>query len=396
MLSRISKRLHFISEFSIPLILGVLAALYTANTQGGESYKALVDSDLVAGAFTIFGHTVSLHFLVNDILMVFFFGLAAAEIVHAVQPKGPLNPIRKALNPLLGTIGGVLGPISVYFLACDMMQVQSEIYKGWAIPTATDIALAWLVARLIFGAGHPAVAFLLLLAIADDAISLGIIAVFYPDAAYPVEPMGLLLVLAGVVVAFLLRALKVDNFWLYILFAGVPSWLGFIFAHLHPALALVPIVPFLRVASRESDAPSDTKKSSLPPLRAFMNVFTTPIAYGLFLFGFANAGVNFSQTDELTFIVFLSLFLGKIIGITGVSYLAHLFDFKLPTGMGVSSLLIVSMVAGIGLTVSLFVAGEAFVSPGLIASAKMGALFSVFIALPAFICARLIGIHRRS
>ena len=119
---------------------------------------------------------------------------------------------------------------------------------GWGIPTATDIALAWLVARIVFGANHPAVSFLLLLAVADDGLGLGIIAIFYPDPVNPVQPVFLLLVLMAVVVSYVLRAFGQKGFWVYLLLGGIPSWLGLYLAHLHPALALVAVVPFMPTA----------------------------------------------------------------------------------------------------------------------------------------------------
>ena len=82
------------------------------------------------------------------------------------------------------------------------------VANGWGIPTATDIALAWLVARVVFGRGHSAVSFLLLLAVADDGIGLGIIAVFYPDPNHPVQTIWLLLVAAGMGVAWGMRSVE--------------------------------------------------------------------------------------------------------------------------------------------------------------------------------------------
>ena len=88
---------------------------------------------------------------------------------------------RKALTPLIATAGGMIGPAGVYLLGALMLGSFAELARGWAIPTATDIAFSYLVGRLVFGAGHPAVMFLLLLAIADDAGGLVILAVFYPQ-----------------------------------------------------------------------------------------------------------------------------------------------------------------------------------------------------------------------
>ena len=132
--------------------------------------------------------------------------------------------------------------------AVDMPE-GTAVLRGWGIPTATDIALAWLVARLVFGNGHAAVGFLLLLAVADDAIGLGIIAIFYPTA--PPAPQWLGLVALGMLIAYGLNKKKVQSWYPYIFIAGTISWFGLFNAHLHPALALVPIVPFLPGPERD-------------------------------------------------------------------------------------------------------------------------------------------------
>ena len=89
----------------------------------------------------------------------------------------------------MATLGGVIGPAFVY-LALNHFIGSAELLRGWGIPTATDIAFAWLVARTVFGVDHPAISFLLLLAVADDGIGLAIIAVFYPDPLLPVALSG--------------------------------------------------------------------------------------------------------------------------------------------------------------------------------------------------------------
>ena len=161
--------------------------------------------------------------------MVFFFGVAAKEITESVLPGGALNPFPRAINPLMGTLGGVFGPVGVFFLLAILFYGGSDdfgaVANGWAIPTATDIALAWLVARVIFGNRHPAVNFLLLLAVADDAIGLVIIAVFYSTQ---VHPLWLLLTAGGMATAFAFRRLGVTWWPVYILIAGGMSWVGLV------------------------------------------------------------------------------------------------------------------------------------------------------------------------
>ena len=166
----------------------MIAGLVFANVDI-HAYEEMVDFHIFGDEAKIFGKSVTVHFLINEIFMVFFFGIATKEITESVLPGGALNPIRKALNPLMGTLGGVFGPAGTFFLLAWIFYGGSgdfgTVANGWGIPTATDIALAWLVARVIFGNGHPAINFLLLLAVADDAIGLGIIAVFYPDPDHP-------------------------------------------------------------------------------------------------------------------------------------------------------------------------------------------------------------------
>ncbi len=382
----IQKTIHLLSEFSIPLLLGVVLALAAANIFG-EDYTKLLHTAFLGDHVQFLGHPITFHFLINDIFMVFFFGIAAVEITQALRPGGSLNPVSRAINPLLGTIGGIVGPVGTYFLLCYMLDVEKEVYRGWGIPTATDIALAWLLARFVFGARHPAVAFLLLLAVVDDAIGLGIIAVFYPDPNHPVELPWLLLTLGGVLVAGCLRFWRVRNFWYYLILGGIPSWLGLLLAHLHPALALVVIVPFM---------PSDPsiKEKEATTLHDFEHFFKTPVDLGLFGFGLANAAVPLGSFSTLSWIVCFSLLGGKTLGITMFSYIGYLFGFALPKAMNLQSLILVSLIAGLGLTVALFVSGEAFTDPRLQEGAKMGALLSALVVVPALLGARLFRIKK--
>ena len=151
--------------------------------------------------------------------------------------------------PLLAAVGGMAGP-ALIFVGLAIASAQRELLPGWAIPCATDIAFSYLVARLIFGAKHPAIPFLLLLAIADDALGLAILAVFYPTGALrPLEFAVLLGIAVGI--ASVLRRRAHRSFWPYILGAGVVSWFAFFRGGLHPALALVPIIPFLPHAQQD-------------------------------------------------------------------------------------------------------------------------------------------------
>lgn len=396
----------FLQEFSIPLIGGVLVALAFANL-APEAYASIIGWEPVPG-FQLLGHAVTFQFLIDDIFMALFFGMAAKEITESVLPGGALNPIRNAINPLLATVGGVLGPVAVFFallhLTLGMGAFEgfdpSVLSRGWGVPTATDIALAWLVARAVFGAGHPAVNFLLLLAVADDAIGLVIIAVFYGDPAHPAQVEWLLLLFAGMALAFVLRRLRVPRWEPYIFVAGPLAWTGLALAHLHPAVALVAIVPFMPGPRRdtglfrendevdEDEAAGVKEHHAHSPLHLFEHQLKLFIDIGLFFFAFANAGVAFAGIGAMTWIILGSLVIGKVCGISLFGWLGSKIGFPLPPGMGLRQLVMAGFIAALGLTVALFVAAAAFTDPGLLGQAKMGALFSGFVGLVAILIAK--------
>jgi len=321
--------------------------------------------------------------------MVLFFGIVTVEITQSCLPGGSLNPISRAVNPLLGTLGGVLGPIAVYF-SLNTLFGSPELLRGWGIPTATDIALAWLFARMVFGANHPAVSYLLLLAVADDAVGLGIIAVFYPDPNLPAEPAWLMLIGLGMLSAYLLKQLKIQNYWPYLLLGGVMSWAGLYNAHLHPALALVFIVPFMPHAKKENKGFFEEDPSDRSTIQRFEHEWKVLVDFGLFMFGLANAGVEFSSVNTVTWIVLTSLIIGKTLGVFGFGWLATKLGFGLPRGMDLRELLVAGVIAGTGFTVALFVSGEAFTDPLIKGAAKMGAMFSIVSAAAGLIIAKIV------
>ena len=395
--------IDLIQDFSIPLIVGVFAGLAAANIDH-HLYEKLVDHRIFGDGAVLFGRHITVHFLINEIFMVFFFGIAAKEVTESVIPGGALNPIRRAINPIMGTLGGVVGPVGLFFLLVWAVYGRSQdfavVANGWGIPTATDIALAWLVARLVFGARHPAVSFLLLLAVADDAIGLGIIAVFYPNPELPVQPAWLLVTAAGMVAALALRRRNVVSWPMYILFGGVLSWIGLSKAAIEPALALVVIVPFLpgphqgtgtTAAEDFEDArhfeprPIESPGHGDSPLERFEATLKLPVTLGLFFFAFANAGVAFGAINELTYIILISLIVGKTVGISLFCLAARQVGFPLPAGMGVKHLVVAGVIGGLGLTVALFVAGKAYAGPPFQDPAKMGAVFSAGAALIAIL-----------
>ncbi len=379
-------RLNLLREFSVPLLAGVVLAVVWANLDPA-GYHSFNSTPLIGG--------LSFHFISNELFMVFFFGIAAVEITQSFLPGGDLNPVSNAVNPLLGTLGGVIGPVVVY-TCMNIVFGSAALNNGWGIPTATDIALAWLAARMIFGADHPAVSYLLLLAVTDDAIGMGIIAIFYPNPTMPFEPVWLLLIVLGMGIAWFMRRSNLRNYWLYLLIGGSLSWSGLYRAHLHPALALVFIIPFLPHAKKEHKHLFDEDRNDRTPLARFEHEWKVVVDFGLFMFSLSNAGVQFSNMGAVTWLVFVSLLAGKTIGIFGFGWFASRLGFGLPRGMKLVDLLTAGMIAGTGFTVALFVAGEAFTDPNIRGAAKMGAIFSLAAASLALVLAKITGVVKRT
>jgi Na+:H+ antiporter, NhaA family len=425
---------NFVTNYSILLILGAFIALGWANVDA-HSYHLLAEypiwfndllgvdihhwEHLLGADAAAFGHydthkVLTFHYLINDVLMAFFFAIAAKEVWEAViLKKGSLRG-KKAATPLFATAGGMLGPIAVYLgLALFLGPAKfGEVANGWAIPTATDIAFSYLVGRLVFGAAHPAVRFLLLLAIADDAGGLIILAIFYPSGA--LAPSWLLLSVAAAVSVFILfnwlprRLDRGDqsrakstwvretlSFWPYLL-AGAASWYGFAQSGLHPALGLLPIVPTLPHADRDFGIFSQAESYMHDLLNHSEHLLKHPVEVVLFFFGLLNAGVEFNAIAEPTWLVLCGLIIGKPFGVMLFGYIgAHVFKLGLPEGMKTSDLFVIGCVSAIGFTVSLFVATVAFDAGPVQDAAKMGALFSFGAVILSFVAGRLLRVEKQ-
>jgi NhaA family Na+:H+ antiporter len=268
-----------------------------------------------------------------------------------------------------------------------------NLARGWAIPCATDIAFSAMIARLIFPSGHPAIPFLLLLAIADDAAGLAILAVFYPSGALSFTALGSLMA-AALLLALWLRWRGVRSFWPYVIGPGALSWAALYLGGFHPALALVPVVPFMPHGQREHGSLDTRDDTQADTLTRFEHWWATPVQIVLLLFGFANAGVPFSQIGPGTWFVLVALLAGKPLGILLFTGAAHLAGAPLPPGLRTGDLLVVGIAASIGFTVSLFFATAAFPAGLALDETKMGALFSFAAAPLAVLAARMLRSRR--
>ena len=359
-----SRVLKFILDNSLLLLGGAMAGLVWAN--------------LALDSYTRFTH--ALHFFVNDIAMVFFFALVTKEVYEAMLPGGPLSERRQAAMPVLAAVGGMAVPAAIYALFVLWLGRADELMRGWAIPCATDIAFSYLAARVVFRAGHPAIPFLLLLAIADDVLGLIVLALFYPQGSVNFELLAGGLVLA-LLATLVLRRSGVANFWLYLLGPGLVSWLALYFGGLHPALAMVPIVPLMPHGRSDLKRFGTSPTIRLATMEHFEEWWRIPVQVILMMFGLVNAGVPLSSVGPVTAAVTISLLLGKPLGIVGATVLGEAFGLRRSSGLSYSGLIVMGVTAGIGFTVALFFTTASFPPGAVLDEAKMGALLS-FLAAP--------------
>lgn len=412
-MNRIWKRME---EYSLLLLLGAALALLWGNLDP-EGYHRLIEARIWTGGpvgapgADGTGRVLTVHFLVNDVLMALFFALAGKEVWEATAlPSGALRG-RGALTPLIATAGGMAGPVAVYLAGALLIGQFDALARGWAIPTATDIAFSYLVGRLVFGARHPAVTFLLMLAIVDDAAGLVILALFYPAA--PLAPLWLLVSAAAALGVWFLanrlprlrdgadparpasrRAERLGP-WPYAI-AGALSWYAFQEAGIHPALGLLPIIPAIPHAGIDFGLFAEAREGP-PDLLNRMERALKPATQGvLFLFGLANAGVQISAMGAATWLVLAGLVIGKPAGIFLFGWIAAKpMGLGLPDGMRLADLLVMGLVAAIGFTVALFVAGVAFAPGPVQDAARMGALLSFASGGLALGAGRLLGVRKR-
>ena len=328
----------------IAVLVGTLFALAWANGWG-DGYEAFWHREL---------GPLDLHHWVNDALMAVFFLVVGLEIKRELV-IGELRDRRAAALPAIAAVGGVALPIALFAL----VTAGGEGAAGWAIPAATDIAFAIGVLALLGDRVSTGTRlFLLAIAIVDDIIAIAIIAVFYGDEL-ALEWLG-----AAVALVVLIWAWRPARVAPYVVFA-IALWIAVYQSGVHATIAGVVVGLLLPVRLGER------VEHTLHPYSAFVIV---P------LFALANAGVDVgggvlgdALQSTLTLAVFVGLVVGKLVGVTGSTLLAlHRRWGALPEGVARGELAGLGALAGIGFTVSLFIAELAFDDERLVNEAKVG------------------------
>ncbi len=334
------------------LFLTAICALIIDNTAWSVYYESFFNTPLTL-RLGVIDVTKSILLWINDGLMTIFFCLVGLEIKREIV-EGELNSFAKASLPVIAAIGGMLFPAIIYVL---FNYKSPHTLDGWAIPTATDIAFSLGILSLLRSRiPLPLKIFLTALAIFDDIGAIAIIAVFYTKHI----SVSLLLVSAGLVLLlFILNRLRVMSIIPYVI-VGIFLWLCVLKSGVHATLsgiALAFVIPI-----------RDRSKMDVSPLRRLEHRLHPWVAFGILpIFAFANAGVSFAGIhfdallSPVTLGIALGLFLGKQLGISLVTWLSiKLRLARMPHGGTVWGMYGISLVAGVGFTMSLFIGTLAF------------------------------------
>jgi NhaA family Na+:H+ antiporter len=365
---------HFTIEHYLLLPIGGLIALVWANTRP-ESY------------FTM-AHALS--FAVNEIGMALFFALMTQEVVEAVVPGGALHTWRKWTLPVAGAVGAVAGAALVY-LAYVNWKYELVLSAGWPSVVAIDLAFGYFIVKSIFRR-HPAIPFLVVLAIAANGA--GLLAIASRQAFVEVRPGGTVLMLAAIAMAVALRRWKVRSFWPYLFVCGPLSWWALYFDGLHPALALVPIVPFMPHRPRSLELFSEAPHGVHDSPRHFEHVWNYPVQAVLFFFGLVNAGVLLSGYGAGTWAFLIAALLGKPLGILAATGAAVALGLHMPVRLHWRDLVVVALATSSAFAFGLFFATAVVPLGPILAELKLGAV-ATGIGVPlAFGAARLLHVGR--
>lgn len=364
------------------LVAAAVFAMVIANSPLADLYHYILDDVHFAVGFS--GTTGAadlslsksvLHWI-NDGLMAIFFFLVGLEIKREFR-EGELSSRDRALMPFIAALGGMVVP-AIIFVLCTWS--SPDLARGWAIPAATDIAFTLGVLALL-GSRVPMSLKVLVTAIAviDDLGAIVVIALFYATGLY--YP-ALMLAAAAIAVLFTMNRMRVMRPAAYIL-VGMVLWVAVLKSGAHATLAGVLTALFIPMRN-----PANPDKSPVEHLEHILHPWVAFLI--LPLFGFANAGVPLSGVtwgtlgDPVVLGIILGLFIGKQIGIFGALYAAiRLGIGTLPAGASWIQMYGVSVLCGIGFTMSLFIGGLAYTSAELQVEVRVGVIIGSILSAAA-------------
>jgi Na+:H+ antiporter, NhaA family len=365
------KILGFLPQEAVPgalLVIVAALAMIVVNSPLGPVYESFLATSFTIGP-TGAGIEMKISSWIKNALMALFFFFVGLELKREVL-EGQLSNAKAATLPVLAAIGGMAVPAAIFLVFAG----PAGFAKGWAIPSATDIAFALGVLSLLGNRVPPALkAFLLAVAVVDDLGAIIIVAFFYTE-----QVVTHYLMLAGLVclVLVVMNRLKIASIGLYLLL-GIVLWIYMQESGISSTIAGVIVAACVPLKSKAGNS----------PLHEAEHAFRPWVLYGIMpVFAFANAGINLSGATQylvhpITLGAALGLALGKPIGIALMTYLgAAILKANKPGNL--AQIIGVGCIAGVGFTMSLFVGALAYEDPQLATPVRLGVYAgSIFSAL---------------
>lgn len=344
------------------LFIAAVVAVLLENLGFHNEYEALRHLELPFP-----GKHLSLIHFVNDALMALFFLVVGMEIKREIL-EGELSTRPRLMMPLIAAVGGMLAP-ALIFAFINMH--DAEALRGWAIPAATDIAFA-MGLLMLFGTRVPLSlkVFLTALAVLDDLGAIIIIALFYTSSLHWAYLIGAL-VIAGIL--FVINRMRVEHLMVYSVL-GLLLWYCVFHSGIHATVAGVVLAFTIPLHAKDP--------KSAPALERLTDLLHPPVTFLVLpLFSFLNAGVSFagfspdSLLSSIPLGIALGLFFGKQIGVFLFSALAIRFKFgERPSGSTWAQFYAVSVLTGIGFTMSLFIGGLSYDDAERLAQLRVGVI----------------------
>ncbi|KMQ71911.1 Na+/H+ antiporter NhaA [Chryseobacterium koreense] len=342
--SYFKKFLHSSQSSGIILILCVAISLLIANSSLGESYQNLLDKKIGTDLFHL---KYPLSIWINDGLMAIFFLLVGLEIKREMV-EGELSNFKSASLPIVAALGGMVVPALIYFL----FNHGTDDAKGWAIPMATDIAFSLAIISML-GKRVPLSVkiFLAALAIVDDLGAILVIALFYTDQIHW-DYLGLSALMVAILIGFNFFKFKKHIFYII---PGLFLWYFMHHSGIHATIAGV-LLAFT--------IPTNISTTEISPLEKLEQQLHLPVNFLIMpIFALANTNITFKDGmvdglfTNLGFGIILGLFLGKVIGINLFSWIfIKLKISSLPDNSSWNQMIGAGLLAGIGFTMSIFIA----------------------------------------
>ena len=368
----LSRLARFALDRFLLVPAGALIALVWANT-AGESYFR-------------FAHALA--FPVNEMAMAIFLALITQEVLEATMAGGSLHTWRRWTTPIIAAAGGFAGAALV-FLGYVYWTHEQILWQAWPVACAVDIAAAYYLVKLI-DQHHRVQAFVLLLGIATNAAGL-LVMMAWPTLT-PGHLAGAALLVLGIGTAAALRRARIRSFWPYFAISGTLAWVGFYLADVHPALALVPIVPFMPHEPRRLDIFAEPADDD--PVHHQEHRWNEAAQLAVFLFALVNAGVLLRNYDTGTWAILAAALIGRPVGILLAVAIAVTAGLHLPRGIGWRQLAVVALATSSGFTLALFFASGLLPLGAVLQQVKVGALATTGGALAAVAAAWLLGVGR--